>query len=258
MSKRSYLEKCSIQWREDWQTKPDGYKDNIGDWARKHSNIAARCMWCSTNIEFCNTGLGAFKQHARTKTHKSNADGRNNRLSNQASLLVERTAADAEEEDMGEPADEDDRREGDLPLLNQGRTGGRGGRDRGGGVSRRKVAKHDSVPRPNLLTLNDRVDYAETRLCLKMVESNWSFKSLENMQQVLISMDPASEILSKINVNRLKMSAMVGHGLFPHMKERLVLRIKRGWEDGGFFVAGVDASTIRHLGIQKHIDINVR
>ena len=51
---------------------------------------------------------------------------------------------------------------------------------------------------------------------------------------------------------------MIQFGLFPQIRERLVKRTKEGGEGGGFFMIGTDSSYIKHLGVQKHVDLNVR
>ena len=54
------------------------------------------------------------------------------------------------------------------------------------------------------MTLNDSVDYAETRWVLKVVESDISYLANENIQAVFASMDPSSEILSRMSLNSKK------------------------------------------------------
>ena len=61
-----------------------------------------------------------------------------------------------------------------------------------------------------------------------------------------------------MSLNRSKISNMVRFGLFPHIRERLIRRIKAGGDGGGYFTLGTDSSTIKHLGIQKHVDLNIR
>eukprot|EP00092_Neocalanus_flemingeri_P014679 GFUD01015841.1.p1 GENE.GFUD01015841.1~~GFUD01015841.1.p1 ORF type:complete len:304 (-),score=79.71 GFUD01015841.1:470-1381(-) len=72
------------------------------------------------------------------------------------------------------------------------------------------------------------------------------------------SCDPGSEVFSRMNLNRKKVSEVVRFGLYPSMKQTLVRRVKEGGGTGGFFTTGLDSSTIKHLGIQKHCDINIR
>ena len=124
-------------------------------------------------------------------------------------------------------------------------------------MKRRRVRKQPRQ-KGTQLSFNDSVDYAETRWCLKVVESDISYLANENIQAVLSSMDPGSEILARISLNRHKISHMVQFGLFPHLRERMVRRIKEGGEDGGFYTLGTDSSTIKHLGIKKHVDLSIR
>ena len=130
--------------------------------------------------------------------------------------------------------------------------------DRGGGVTRRKVKKPPNQRGDPGMTLNDSVDYAETRWVLKVVESDISYLANQNIQAIFASMDPRSEILARMSLNRQKISNIIQYGLFPHIQHNLIRRIKEGGEGGGFFTLGIDSSTIKHLGIQKHVDINIR
>ena len=43
---RSYEDKSSIEWKDEWLAFHDGYKDVIGDWARRHDSSSANCNWC--------------------------------------------------------------------------------------------------------------------------------------------------------------------------------------------------------------------
>ena len=277
---------------------------------------------------FSNQGKAGFMKHAKSKTHKHNADGRNRRLP--AQLTFNPPAADSQNNAPGLTDDEDDSEgeeasesadnssqgaeEGVSPgLLGNGRDRGgecsggtvekggqgnqvsctdrgapgpgvhgrrgessrvshssqaggsqsggsqvRGSGDKGGGITRRRVNRPASQRAPQEMSFNDRIDYAETRWVLKVVESDISYLVNDNIQAVMSSMDPGSEILSRMSLNRSKISNMVRFGLFPNIRERLVRRIKAGGDGGGYFTLGTDSSTIKHLGIQKHVDLNIR
>ena len=82
---------------------------------------------------------------------------------------------------------------------------------------------------------------------------------MENFPAVLSSMDPRSEILTRMVLNRSKVSYMIRYGLYPHMHNNIVRRIKEGGRmGGGYFTLGTDSSTIKHIGIQKHVDLVIR
>ena len=103
------------------------------------------------------------------------------------------------------------------------------------------------------MTLNDRVHYAETRLTLLAVERDYSYKSMDNWQQVLSSCDPGSEVLRKIVMNENKVSHIVSFGLYPNMRDEMIKRVRNS-----YFTMGVDASVIHQLGILKYVDIHLR
>ena len=115
--------------------------------------------------------------------------------------------------------------------------------DKGGGITRRRVNKPAFQRALQEMSFNDRIDYAETRWVLKVVESDISYMVNDNIQAVMSSMDPGSEILSRMSLNRSKISNMVRFGLFPHIRERLIRRIKAGGDGGGYFTLGTDSST---------------
>ena len=197
-SKRSYLSKCTIKWKESWSQEKDSYKDIIGDWASRVSDDSAKCNWCKyAPFKFSNLSITAFKRHSKLQSHMRIADGRNRRLPKQRSIEVAVTVADDEDDnDLGNHVcnlerrvkeneessnnhnisenRENDTMVGDTSQYGVGQDGGGAqrdggggsgnngcGLDRGGGVKRRKVVRPPSQAN-SAATLNDRVDYAET------------------------------------------------------------------------------------------------
>ena len=149
--------------------------------------------------------------------------------------------------------------EGENSEQRQVEGGSRGQtRDRGGGHARRRVTRPPQQAAPSSLTFNDRATYAETRLTLLAVEHDYSYNSMKNWQQVLSSCDPGSHVFKTVNLDRGKISILVRFGLYPVMRNSLLRRVKEGGVDGGFFTLGTDECVVKHMGIQKHMDIHVR
>ena len=71
-------------------------------------------------------------------------------------------------------------------------------------------------------SLEEEVIRAELRWVLKMVESDFSFKSAENMVRLLCLMDEGNQIFRKMSLGRTKCSYYVTHALFPFYLEALV------------------------------------
>ena len=66
---------------------------------------------------------------------------------------------------------------------------------------------------------------ASDRWVLKMVESGYSFKSAENIPQLLYIMDKESKIFPKMTLGRQKCGYYVTHALYPFYFEALIKRI---------------------------------
>ena len=321
--KRTYKDKCSIQWHESWTQLRDSQGDKVGRWGVRQSDSHGKCTWCQTIFRFDGKGSHAFLEHAKCKKHKFNSDGQQGRMMNQRSVLNTQPEDEWREEDdissnLGEAEEDADspgvvpgeeevdrsgcpqtgglqvgggrfgllgvrrgeggrgrgqlggereassrRQEGDGQENSRGvgetHLEGRGqNRDRGGGRTRRRVARPPQQAAQNSMPFNDRVTYAEIRMTLLGVEHDYSYLSMKNWQQALSSCDPSSQVFKTVVLNPLKISILVRFGLFPYMRDSMIRRIKEGGDDGGFFTLGTDECVVRHLGIQKHMDIHAR
>ena len=72
--KRSYADKCVIQWNEGWMQEYDHNMDKFTMWAERRNEKEADCNWCSVTFKYNSLGICAFKQHSKTKIHKIHAD----------------------------------------------------------------------------------------------------------------------------------------------------------------------------------------
>ena len=93
-------------------------------------------------------------------------------------------------------------------------------------------------------SLEEEVIRAELWWVLKMVESDFSFKSADNMVKLLCLMDKDSKIFPKMTLGRHKCGYLVTHALFPFYHEALIKRILKvpgytlGVDGGSFKVRG--------------------
>ena len=93
-------------------------------------------------------------------------------------------------------------------------------------------------------SLEEQVIRAELLWVLKMVESDFSFKSAENMVRLLCLMDEGNQIFRKMSLGRTKCGYYVTHAFFPFYLEALVNRVQKvpaytlGVDGGSFKVRG--------------------
>ena len=103
-------------------------------------------------------------------------------------------------------------------------------------------------------SVEEQVIRAELWWVLKMVESDFSFKSADNMVKLLCLMDKDSKIFPKMTLGRHKCGYLVTHALFPFYHEALIKRILK--VPG--YTLGVDGGSFKVRGLKKMIDIVIR
>ena len=103
-------------------------------------------------------------------------------------------------------------------------------------------------------SLEEQVIRAELLWVLKMVESDFSFKSAENMVRLLCLMDEGNQIFRKMSLGRTKCGYYVTHALFPFYLEALVNRVQKV----PAYTLGVDGGSFKVRGLKKMMDIVIR
>ena len=73
-ARRTYREKCTIQWRDSWTQLRDSHGDKVELWAQQVSETEAKCAWCQSTMKFDSKGVGALFLHAKRQKHKENHD----------------------------------------------------------------------------------------------------------------------------------------------------------------------------------------
>ena len=89
-------------------------------------------------------------------------------------------------------------------------------------------------------SLEEEVIRAELRWVLKMVESDYSFNSAENMVKLLCQMDKLSKIFPKMTLGRQKCGYYVTHALYPFYLEKLIKRV----QEAAAYTLGVDGGSV--------------
>ena len=104
------------------------------------------------------------------------------------------------------------------------------------------------------LSVEQQVIKAELFWLLKMVQSDYSFKSAENVVGMLCLMDPQSKIFPRMTMGRTKCQYYTTHALYPFYLEALIKRIL----EAPAYTLGVDGGSFIVRGLKKMIDIVIR
>jgi hypothetical protein len=102
--------------------------------------------------------------------------------------------------------------------------------------------------------LDDKVCKAETVLLLKLIESNYSFASFDNIAEVLKLAFVDSDIAQHLKLCATKVSYSICYGLGPYFHDSFVKEIKLGAVK--FFTICFDETTNRQ--VKKQMDLHVR
>lgn len=252
---RSQSVKATIKWHEAWLAETDINGDVIGEWCTYQDAESARCTWCSCVFYYRSQGKSGMMKHATGRNHARIADGRKGRNKNQPGIAVTSAADDADDNDQDQEGRQGGGDRQEHVGIRGGGHGSRGGVAASRGALGRSVCGQiRSVPPVKAWSLNDTVDKAEAVMALKVVESNYSFISQDNMGDVLRKMIPNCPILQKYSMKRTKCSIVISHGLFPYFKKKLIEGIK----SAPGYTLGTDAATFKQRGISKHVDIVIR
>ena len=89
---------------------------------------------------------------------------------------------------------------------------------------------------------------------LKMVQSDFSFRSAHNMVEMLRLLDKESKIFPRMTLGRQKCGYYMTHALYPFYLEALIKRIL----EAPAYTLGVDGGSFKVRGLKKMIDIVIR
>lgn len=188
------------------------------DWIIKESSSKVKCRWCKTTIDVTNMGVSSLTSHASYKKHKQKkSESKNSKTS---SLFFKKLT---------------------TPLIE----------DRGTSTKNNTVASSSKTLDESLISFN--VLHAEIKWCLKVVKSNFSFRSCDRINNLFIDMFSDSVIAKKIQLGRTKCAYFVNFGIAPHVKSLLIKEIKLS----PFYSLSFDESMNRVLQSEQ-MDIQIR
>lgn len=104
---------------------------------------------------------------------------------------------------------------------------------------------------------NSLVSNAEVIWVINTVDKNYSANSNNNIRKVLSLMFPDSEIVKKFTCSRTKLSYLMEHGIYPHVKKLLHDQISPKSDSNKPFVILFDESHNEYLK-KKQLDYHVR
>ena len=236
-------------FKDSWLDGVDVNGDSPKSYVVKTSNYTFKCSWCqSWDISVDNNGKAGLIQHFKSKKHRDIANLRSGRKSDQ---IIFDTQTDVNRNPSAsindEEVDEDGLNDGDgLPSK---------GETRGIKNFFKPCDNRVAIPPSDLrMSLDSKAVCAEIRIALKAVESDWSYRSLDNMCEFLADLAPDSNILKKVQFKRSKLSYIISHGLGPHFHDLLVKDLK----DAPSFTLGLDSATTKQGGLTKSLDFKVR
>jgi hypothetical protein len=100
------------------------------------------------------------------------------------------------------------------------------------------------------MDITDQVTKAEIIWTLKVVDLNFSYKSINDLLPILRAMDPSSSLFKKMSLCRDKASYIIAYGLHPYFQKMVV----RGIQKAPGYTLGTDAGTFKLHGLSKIVD----
>ena len=96
-------------------------------------------------------------------------------------------------------------------------------------------------------SVEEEVIRAELYWLLKMVQSDFSFKSADNMVDMLRLLDKESKIFPRMTLGRQKCGYYITHALYPFYLEALIKRIL----EAPAYTLGVDGGSFKVRGLKS-------
>ena len=143
-----------------------------------------------------------------------------------------------------------------VRVYNNNRDQGQGSGGQGsGGTGENQRSALDQLKNTFVsLSVEQQVIKAELIWLLKMVQSDFSFRSADNMVEMLRLLDKEDKIFPRLTLGRQKCSYYITHALYPFYLEALIQRIL----EAPAYTLGVDGGSFKVRGLKKMIDIVIR
>ena len=246
-------------FNETWLKGSDTNGDLYSLYISKVDEFTVKCKWCVKTFDVGNTGATALKRHSEGSRHKEIANCRMNRNIDQV-VLVANTESNEEAADNPDEivtVNEIDVSESSGPNVTTPKAAKTGSLMAYFTKETSKVVNetnNNQTSSNSFNSLNDKVAKAEILLILQAVHKNYSFQSLEGLENVIKASFNDSQIASRIGLGRLKVSYCLTEAIGPYFLKQLIGDIKKA----DVFVLGCDTATTQHLGLSKGLDFQVR
>ena len=211
--------KYRAKFNSNWLTAKDDNGNTLGEYVVKSDEYTIQCRWCSKNIDISGQGKNQILQHSRSRQHRTISETRS--LS-QPNIFSDLSSAESSSS---------------APLSS--------------GIDETHASTKESQ---RYGCLADRIVAAEARLCMKAVESNYSYSSFVNFCEVLRLCDPESTVFANMKMHENKVAYNISHGLGPYFQSLLIQEVN----EAEVFVVGFDTSTHSQSGLTKSLDVIVR
>jgi len=220
----------STKFSADWLKTLDANGDCISEWCVGIPNdpYSARCRVCSRTISIANMGLRQLQSHSEGKKHQDVMEARKKQ---KVFMTLTPAVSTSTMSDAGD----------DSSTPNTSTA-----------VSTVTLAKPKGtqwVP----AAPQDKARKAEALLVLKMVSSNYSFASYDNIADVCRLAFEDSDIAQHITMNRKKAAYLVTDGLGPYFQKLFCNDIRTA--SVPYFTLYFDETTTRQ--VKKQLDIHV-
>jgi len=207
----------NTKFSTDWLKSLDANGDCISEWCV--DPYSARCRLCSRMISIANMGLRQLHSHSQGKKHQDVMEARKK----QTFFMTSTPAASTCSSDVGDGTSTAI----PSPVVNT--------------VALAKPKGNQWVP----ATIQDKARKAEAMLVLKMVSSNYSFASFDNIADVCRLPFEDSDIAQHITMNRKKAAYIITDGLGPYFQKLFCSDIRCG--SVPYFTLYFDETTTRQV-----------
>lgn len=194
------MPKYTTKFSESWFTNPE-YKS----WLAKKNDLTATCKICVKDIDISNMGEAALKSHMKGKKHIAKLPPPQSIVNSFSAFRV--ANPQKKTDSPGESSSSSSATPSTTKTLS----------DASSGVVQSTL---DTVVE------RDSVLAAEIRWVLKCVQSKYSQRSCDGLQELLNVMFPGHNIIEKFTLGRTKCSYILNYGLAPFFSDLLLEEIK--------------------------------
>ena len=185
------MPKRKTKFSEVWLKNPD-----YSGWLSRRSDSLAYCSFCCKEIDISNMGESSLKSHLKSKKHSEKEPCKSSQT-------------------FFQPAEK--------KVENSGKTSNTNDQ-----TSTSKESQSSSKSQKSITSFieRDALITAEIRWVLKVVLSNYSQRSCDDIATLFKSLFPGHPIAEKFSCGRTKCGYYINHGLVPHFLQILMAEVK--------------------------------